>query len=96
MACTDESIANEIYDIIGNDIKLPTEDKVPFTKLVLITDFNGIDVEQSGDFIEISCFNYIDRIMTSHGFETDNKMQPSNKPISPFTKKISECKCKSN
>ena len=88
LACSNESIANEIYDIIGNDLKLPTEDKVPFTKLGLITDFNGIDVEQSRDFIEISCSNYIDRIMTSHGWETDRRMQPSNKPLSPLPTEV--------
>ena len=88
LACTDESIADAIYDIIGNDLKLPTEDKVPFTKLGLVTDFNGIDVEQSRDFIEISCSNYIDRIMTSHGWETDKMMQPSDKPVSPLPTEV--------
>ena len=88
LACTNESIADEIYDIIGNELKLPTEDKVPFTKMGLISDFNGIDVEQSKDFIEISCANYIDRIMTTHGWETDRRMQPSDKPVSPLPTEV--------
>ena len=59
-----------------------TED--PFTYLGLITDFNGIDVEQSKDYIQISCGNYIDRIYTSHGWNDDQSMKPASKPITPL------------
>ena len=88
LACTKQSIADEIYDIIGKDLQLPKEDTIPFTKLGIITDFNGIDVEQSKDYIQLSAANYIDRIMTSHGWETDSSMKPHSKPNAPLSTEV--------
>ena len=69
--------AIEIYNIIGASLRLPKEDKDPFAYLGLVSDFNGIDVTQTRKFIKLSCGNYIDRIMTSHGWETSS---PSDNP----------------
>ena len=33
---------DRIYDMIGQKLQLPNEDKPPFTKMGLINDFNGI------------------------------------------------------
>ena len=77
LACDKEDTAKEIYSIIGSKLKLPKEPKDPFAYLGLITDFNGIDVTQTKDYIEISCSNYIDRIMTSHGWETTSPSNPN-------------------
>ena len=88
IACSDQSVADKTYDIIGEKLRLPKEDKIPFTKLGLIDDFNGIDVEQSRDYIQLSCSNYIDRIMTSHGWETEPSMKPHSKPTSPLSTEV--------
>jgi hypothetical protein len=69
LACTEESISDKLYDIIVEKLKLPGEDTVPFAKMGLLDDFNGIDVQQKDEYTELSCGNYIDRIMRSHGWE---------------------------
>ena len=70
IACDEESTAKEIYKTIGSKLRLPKENKDPFAYLGLITDFNGIDVTQCRTHIKLSCTNYIDRIMRTHGWET--------------------------
>ena len=70
--------------MIGSRLRLLNETEDPFTYLGLITDFNGIDVEQSKDYIQISCGNYIDRIYTSHKWNDDRSMKPASKPIAPL------------
>lgn len=70
IACNDECTAKEIYGIIGSKLRLPNEPKDPFAYLGLIKDFNGIDVTQTRTYIKLSCPNYINRIMTSHGWDT--------------------------
>jgi hypothetical protein len=86
LACNEEETAKEIYKIIGSKLKLPNEPKDPFAYLGLINDFNGIDVAQSRDYIEISCSNYIDRIMTSHGWDTTSPNSlDANTTISPLS-----------
>ena len=84
-ACNDEATAIEIYDIIGKQLRLPNENKDPFTYLGLVKDFNGIDVEQSKEYIQISCVNYIDHVITSHGWNNEKTMQPLSKPRSPLS-----------
>ncbi|KAG7373304.1 reverse transcriptase RNA-dependent DNA polymerase [Nitzschia inconspicua] len=70
IACDDESIAIEIYDIIGRKLQLPGEDKPPFKYLGLQTDYNGLDIEQTSTHIAISCSTYISRFLTTHGWDT--------------------------
>ena len=70
--------------MIGSQLRLLDETEDPFTYLGLITDFNGIDVEQSLEYIRIACGNYIDRIYTSHGWDNDKSMNPVSKPIAPL------------
>ena len=84
IACDEEATAESIYDIIGKQLRLQSETSDPFTYLGLITDFNGIDVKQTREYIEISCAGYIDRIITSHGWTNEKNMLPVSKPISPL------------
>ena len=78
LACDDESTAIEIYGIIGAKLRLPKEEKDPFAYLGLVKDFNGIDITQTRTHIKLSCSNYIDRIMTSHGWETSSSKDNPN------------------
>ena len=64
--------AKEIYNIIGASLCLPKEDKDPFAYLGLVEDYNGIDIYQAQDHIKVSCLNYIEQIMTTHGWETSS------------------------
>ena len=61
------AMAKELYKMIDSRLRLLNETEDPFTYLGPITDFTGIDVEQSQEYIQIACSNYIDRIYTNHG-----------------------------
>ena len=58
-------------------MKLPNEPVVPFAYSGLVPDFNGIDVTQTLDYIEINCPGYIDRILRTHGWTETKNMQLS-------------------
>ena len=84
LACTNEALANKIYDIIGKKLQLPKEDKPPFAKMGLINDFNGIDIAQTDMYIKISCETYIDRLVTTHGWKEDKRVKDVAKTIAPL------------
>ena len=44
LACTNQALADKIYDTIGQKLQLQNEDKPPFAKMGLINNLNGIDV----------------------------------------------------
>ena len=84
LACTNKDLADKIYDIIGTKLQLPKEDKPPFSKMGLIDDFNGIDVQQTDSYIKLSCGTYIDRLVTSHGWKEEKRIKNIAKTISPL------------
>jgi len=90
LACKDESTAKAIYNAIGKKLKLPNESDIPFSYLGLIEDFNGIDIEQSKTHVRISCQNYIDRLLISHGWTTEKSMLPQEIPVSPMKEDITD------
>ena len=63
--------------------KLPSELDKPFAYLDLVTDFNGIDIEQSCDYIQIYCTNYIEIVMISH-YLNEEKSNIPDKTDSPL------------
>lgn len=81
-----------MFDVLGQLLKLPSEDKVPFRYLGPVDDFNGVDIIQSKSYVEISCQKYIDRVLKSHGWQTQSKNEQTlaiqslttEKPISPI------------
>jgi Reverse transcriptase (RNA-dependent DNA polymerase) len=83
LACPNEALAKRIYDQIGAQLQLPSEDTPPFKYLGLVDDFNGLDVTQYDDSIKLSCEKYIDRVLTTHGWATPSPPHPS-KPVAPL------------
>ena len=61
-------------------LKLPGESDKPFTYLGIVTYFNEIDIEQSRDYIQASCHNYIDRVMWSRRWNEDKSNFPAKLP----------------
>ena len=61
--CPNEDTAKKIYDTIGQKLQLPLE------YFGLIKDFNGIDVDQTQEYIQINCSDYIDRVLTSRNWQ---------------------------
>lgn len=65
--------------MIGKKIQFDTEKEqgiVPFEYLGIVKDYNGVDVLQCKHFIQMSCGNYLRRLLKSHGWDTD-----SSKPL---------------
>jgi hypothetical protein len=84
LACPTESIAKKVYDIIGKALQLPQESTPPFKFLGLITDFNGVDVNQDQGYIEIAANSYISRFLKSHGWDTPNTKESESDMIAPL------------
>jgi hypothetical protein len=81
LACPDEAVAKHIYGLIGKGLQLPTEDKPPFKYLGLLSEFNGLDVEQFDDSIVLSCGRYIERVLTTHKWSTPSEAHPGKHSI---------------
>ena len=77
ISCKNESTAKEIFELIGKKFQLPLEDSPPIDYFGPLEDFNGIDVNQHKEYIEISCPDYIDRVIRSHGWEYDFRYTPA-------------------
>ena len=75
VACSEEQIARDVYAIIGEKLRLPNETAPPFKFLGLVRDFNGVEVTQSRDHITLSCRNYINRVLRTHGWETPSRQE---------------------
>ena len=88
LACTNQELADRIYDIIGQKQQQPNEYKPPFAKMGLINDFNGIDVFQTNSYIKISCATYIDWLVTTHGWKEDKQIKKISKTIAPISNKV--------
>ena len=79
LACESKEIAENIFQDIGNAIRFPSEERdgiTPFEFLGVVKDYNGVDIKQTKDYIEMSCANYLRRLLKSHGQDTE-----SSKPV---------------
>ena len=84
IASPNETLANEIYSIIGKKLQLPKESEPPFKNLGLATSYNGVDVKQTQQYIEISCEDYIDRVARSHGWTETDPNELTSRPTAPL------------
>ena len=69
-AMISEKAAKDLFNNIGVKIQFPSEKEdsiIPFEFLGIVTDYNGVDIIQTPDYIETSCKNYILRLLKSHG-----------------------------
>lgn len=69
-AVKDKATAEEIFKIIGEELQEEKEEHPPLKFLGLLEEFNGIDLKQRNQYIEILCKNYIDRVLITHGWVT--------------------------
>ena len=71
IACTDENMAKNITNIIGTKIRFETEkdrSEIPIEFLGMVDDYNGVDINQTDRFVEMSAKRYISQFLTSHGW----------------------------
>ena len=87
LGCADAKIAQEIIHLIGERVQLPSEAKIPIMFQGILSSFNGYDVHQTADYIELSVESYLRRVFKGHDWETPAKRESSltAKPKSPLT-----------
>ena len=68
-------------------MKFEHEDSIPITFLGLVKDYNGVDIEQYSDSICISAEAYIERLLKTHGWNTQSNKESDEpgKPIAPLS-----------
>ena len=74
IACIHEKTARDIVDTIGRKMQFDTEREqgiVPMEFLGIVNDYNGVEIKQTPYYIEMSCKNYINRFLRSHGWEEE-------------------------
>ena len=92
IACTKESLAKNLTNIIGTKIRFETEKdrgEIPIEFLGLVDDYNGVDINQTNQYVEMSAQRYIGRFLTSHGWDEASDSEKANdmkssRPISPL------------
>ena len=77
VACGDVSVSKGIIARIG--------ERVDMTGNSILTSFNGVDVEQTRDYIKISCASYIERVLESHGWNTAQPNESNRAHIEPLS-----------
>jgi len=83
VAAPSESITNMLFDMIDDRLTLPLK------RMGLVTLFNGLNINQTADYIKISCSTYIDKIMPKHlsSWLSDHDIDNCPTPL-PSTKKF--------
>ena len=82
-ACNDEQDTKNIYNLIGTKIQSKSEREkgdIPLQCLCLVQDYNGTDLIQTKNYIDMNCSNYIVRFLKSHGWDVASD-QPDTAPI---------------
>ena len=80
--CPNEDTAKKIYNIIGRKLQLSLEDEPPLEYFCLIKDFNGININQTQEYIQVNCPDYIDRVLKSHKWDTTQDI--GTRPLAPL------------
>ena len=84
VACKVSIICKEFLLAIKQHVNTDYESMGVNTGTSLHQCFNGIEVEQTQDFIHLSCLNYIDQILQSHGWETPSPCEFGSKEDVPI------------
>jgi hypothetical protein len=70
LSAPEPSIADKIYTWICELLHQPAEKDIPFVNEGIDTEFNGVDVLQTRDYIKVSSASYIHRLLKTHGWDT--------------------------
>ena len=80
LGCENEQSARNLFNKIGKKIQFPSEVEqgiVPFEFIGIVKDYNGVDITQTPDYMEMLCKNYIARHLQYHGWDTKLKLDSS-------------------
>jgi Reverse transcriptase (RNA-dependent DNA polymerase)/GAG-pre-integrase domain len=81
IACTDTDIAQWVISQIGA--------KVEVTDGGLLTTFNGVDIDQTADYVKVSCRSYLRRFLKAHDWDTPNLNESDNESLEPLPDSLS-------
>ena len=84
LSCDNEETAKAIFEFIGKQLQLPAEKSIPFKYIGKASDYNGIDIDERREYVELNCHNYIDRMLISHGWNKPAVHENSKRPGSPI------------
>ena len=62
---------------MGKKIQFPSEVEqgiAPFEFLGIVKDYNGVDITQTPNYMEMLCKNYISRLLKSNGWDTKSRL----------------------
>ena len=78
LGCVDDNTARGIMPLISEHIQLPSEMKIPIIYQGVLTSFNGHDVIQTADYIQLSAESfYAESSRVMHGKSLPNVSPPS-------------------
>lgn len=78
IGCTNTESIRKLVAIICS------EDKIDLRDEGMLESFNGIDVQQTQQYIQITCESYIDKFLTHYGWSSAAVHESSEKPIEPI------------
>jgi Reverse transcriptase (RNA-dependent DNA polymerase) len=81
IACTDTDTAQWVISQIGA--------KVEVTDGGLLTTFNGVDIDQTADYVKVSCRSYLCRFLKAHDWDTPNLNESDNESLEPLPDSLS-------
>ena len=70
-----EEISNKEFDAIQKGLREPMK------RFGVVTAFNGTDIEQTENFIKVSCKTYISKILKGHGWENIQHSATTSTPM---------------
>ena len=73
-----------VFSNIGKKLQLSGEKVPPFKYLGPAKDYNGVDITQTKQYIEISCPGYIDRLTRAHGWDKPDDTEIKSRPTAPM------------
>jgi len=86
LGCRQESTANSVYSDIRATLTLHNEAEAPYECLGLVDSFDGYDVLQTCDCIELPAESYIQHLLKAHGWDNPSPCESSNKRKPPLHK----------
>jgi hypothetical protein len=74
VACSNPTVAQGLIDSIGKVVDLNSQ--------VILSSFNGVDIDQRREYVKVSCKSYLGRILKTHGWDKSSLTEKLNsKPI---------------
>jgi hypothetical protein len=60
------------------------EDKIDLRNEGILNSFNGINMHQTAEYINITCESYVDKLLAHYGWTSAGNHESGEKPIDPI------------